>query len=372
MNLIFITIDGARVDRILKSKKYENIINQSTFFSKVIAYAPYTISAMHSVLSGTYGNRTGVNSYWSSPKFKKEKFKTLTKYLQNSGYVTFGDTINDLVLPKDGFDDLIIHDELKDDLTARHLEILEKFNKIRNEGKKFFLYLHYSNIHTGIMQEVLKKYDDFSEEYFSNREKNEKFYDELFQNAENYLETIFNQCKKLGITNDTLIVIISDHGISVGEKVGERAYGVFCYDYTLISTVIFHHKSLPIKHIQNQVRSVDILPTILDILSIPEDTKYEKMDGRSLLSMLDSNEESRISFSQSGNPLKTGKPPKIPNVWAIRTDDWKLIKNIHDGTEELYDLKNDPNEMNNIIDKFTEIRDELRDKLNQMFDSNSS
>ena len=47
MNVIFITIDGARVDRIKNGKNYKNIIQKSTFFPNVITYAPYTISAMH-------------------------------------------------------------------------------------------------------------------------------------------------------------------------------------------------------------------------------------------------------------------------------------------------------------------------------------
>ena len=45
--------------------------------------------------------------------------------------------------------------------------------------KNFFLYLHYSKIHTGIMNEVLKVYDNFSNDFFSNKSKNELRYDKL-------------------------------------------------------------------------------------------------------------------------------------------------------------------------------------------------
>ena len=363
MNLIFVTMDGARVDRILKGENYQKAIKNSTFFSKVIAYAPFTIAAMHAIFTGTYGNKTGVDSYWSTPNFKKNLYKTLTQYLHDEDYVTYGDTINSLVLPSIGFDNLEIHDELNDNLTEKHISLLDKVNTLRKNEKKFFLYLHYSNIHTGIMQEVLKKYDNFSKEYFSNKEKNELFYDKLFTDADTYLGKIIEYCKKLELLDDTLLVIISDHGISVGEKYGERAYGVFCYDYTLISTALFCHKNLQKIHIQKQVRSIDILPTILEILKIPIDTKYEKIQGQSLLSFVDGNQKSQIAFSVSGNPLKSSKPPKKPNVYAVRTDEWKLIKNIHDETEELYYLKDDPNEENNVIKQFKEKADELRTEL---------
>jgi len=368
MNLVFITIDGARQDRIVKGNNFKKLISKNAFFPKVIAYAPFTIAAMHSIFSGVYGSKNGVNSYWSSPNFKKDLFKTLPRYLSDSGYATFGDSINKLILPPTGFDELKIHDELNDDLTVRHKNLLKKMAEIKNTEKNFFLYLHYSNIHTGIMEEVLKKHDNFSEEYFSNKEKNSQFYDELFLNADKYLGEIFEYFKTLGLEKDTLLVVISDHGISIGEKFGERAYGVFCYDTTLISTALFCHPKLNSIIFPTQVRSVDILPTILEILSVPLDKNFEAMDGKSLVPLIRGSKESRIAFSQSGNPLDSGKPPKEPNVYSIRTDEWKYIRNIHNSTEELYHLTNDPDENTNVILQETNKSIEMRLLMDKQLD----
>jgi len=359
-------MDGARLDRIVNGKNYSTLINNGTFFPKTITYAPYTIAALHAVFSGTYGHKTGVNSYWSTPKFKKDEYKTLSLYLQENGYSTYADVINDLVLPKIGFDSFVVHDELNDDLTSRHKLLLEKMNNSCKQNNNFFLYLHYSNIHTGIMQQVLKKYDNFSEEYFSRKSENEKFYNSLFENADNYLGEIISHCKKLHLDENSLIVIISDHGISIGEKFGERAYGVYCYDYTLISTALFIHPSLPQKTFQNQIRSIDLFPTILEILSISSDSHYKSIDGKSLFPIIDGKIEERIAFSQSGNPLNDNKPPKEPNVYSIRTDKWKFISNIHNKTEELYNLENDSSEENNILNKNPEIALKLRGELEKI------
>ena len=359
-------IDGARLDRIVTGKNYSNLISNSAFFPKTITYAPYTIAALHAVFSGSYGHKTGVDSYWSTPKFKKEEYKTLSLYLQQNGYYTHADVINDLVLPKIGFDSFVVHDEENDDLTIRHKLLLDEMKNKSNQNKDFFLYLHYSNIHTGIMQKVLKKYDNFSEEYFSRKKENEKFYDGLFKKADVYLGEIIAHCKKLGLAENSLIVVISDHGISIGEKIGERAYGVYCYDYTLISTALFMHHSLPNKITENQIRSIDLLPTILEILSIPMDSDYKQIDGKSLMPIIHGNHEERIAFSQSGNPLKNKQPPKEPNVFSIRTDKWKFISNIHNNTEELYNLQNDPTEENNLIDSNPEISSKLREEMNNI------
>lgn len=359
-------MDGARLDKIVKGKHYSKLIDNSLFFPKTITYAPYTIAAMHAIFSGTYGTRTGVNSYWSNVDFKKDLYKTLPRYLKDEGYVTHADVINKLVLPSDGFDKFIIHDELHDDLTERHIQLIDEYDQKRKQGEKFFLYLHYSNIHTGIMENVLKKYDNFSREYFENKEKNERFYDELFLAADTYLEKITEHCKKIEFFKDTLLVVVSDHGISIGEKFGERAYGVFCYDYTLIATSLFHHENLPKITINQQVRSIDILPTILKFLEIPSDSSFMPIQGQSLLPISKNPILPRIAFSQSGNPLKTGKPPMEPNVWAVRTDKWKFIKNIYDNSEELYNLEDDPKEDSNLINKFPNIAKELRLELNDI------
>jgi len=72
-------IDGGRFDRVQNSKIFQELNSKSIFFSQSITYGPHTIAAMHAVFSGAYGIRTGTNSYWSTYKFKKNKFKTLTE-----------------------------------------------------------------------------------------------------------------------------------------------------------------------------------------------------------------------------------------------------------------------------------------------------
>ena len=154
-----------------------------------------------------------------------------------------------------------------------------------------------------------------------------------------------------------------------GEKYGERAYGVFCYDYTLISTALFFSKKLEAMKINQQVRSIDILPTILELLQIKTDTNFLPIDGKSLLSLSDGIFEKRSAFSQSGNPLGSTKPPVEPNVYSIRQDEWKYIRNIHDESEELYFLKDDPNENNNLIIKEKQKAEELRAEMEQILNS---
>ena len=366
-NLIVILIDGGRLDRALKSEVFTDISSKSVFFSQTITYAPHTIAAMHAVFSGSYGTRTGTNSYWSTFKFKKQKFKTLTEYLHDENYYTYANVINDLVIPKQGFDDFFIHDELKDDLSLQHKDILKTMKTHNDDGQNFFLYLHYSNIHTGIMNDVLKVYNNFSKEFFDNKEQNEKRYDKLFANAEKYLKSIMDEIKKLKLEDDSLILIMSDHGISVGEKFGERAYGAFCYDYTLRTFTYFLSEEFTSREITQQIRTIDFMPTILDFLKIPFDNNYERLDGVSLMPLIRGTSiPEQIAYSETGNPLDKKEPPKEPNTKSVRTSKWKLILNQYDDSRELYNLELDPNEEKNLFGTGEKIESFLWEKLQKL------
>jgi len=180
-----------------------------------------------------------------------------------------------------------------------------------NENQSFFLYLQYSNIHTGIMNEVLKVYNNFSKEFFENKERNELRYDRLFHNAETYIEKIFERIKQLKLDKDSVILVMSDHGISIGEKIGERAYGVFCYDYTLRTFAYFLFPGVKPLEITQQVRTVDYMPTILDYLGIRLDHNYSNIDGESLFPLIRGEHISeKYAYSETGNPLTQKAPPK--------------------------------------------------------------
>ena len=369
-NIIILMIDGGRWDRSRNSDVFKKLKNKSVCLEP-ITYGPHTIAAMHAFFSGTYGSRTGTNSYWSSYNFKKDKFKTLSQYLHEKNYYTMTDVVSELVIPKQGIDEFLIHDEIKDNLLERHKSFLEKMKLKNEQNQNFFLFLQYSNIHTGIMNEVLKVYDNFSSEFFENKLKNEKRYDKLFSNAEKYLTEIMETIYELEFDKNSIILIMSDHGIGVGEKLGERAYGAFCYDYTLKTFGYFLIPKFPPLEISQQIRTIDYMPTILDYLQISLDVNYEKIDGESLLPLFNGEKISeKFAYSETGNPLNKKAPPKKPNIHSIRTSTWKLIYNSHNETKELYNLKEDPEELRNLSGTCLEIEEKLWKELIKIKNNN--
>ena len=368
-NLIFILIDGGRTDYTSKSKIFSNLKMKSLFLSQSITYAPYTVSSIHAIFTGTYGTKTGVNSYSSGKNFKNNDYKTLTEYLHDENYYTKADIIDwkgGLIIPKQGFDEISTYDEDNEDVKKRHKDIIKNIQK-KSGGKKFFLYLHCSEIHTGIKNEVLNKYKNHSKAFFENNIENIKRYKKLFFRVESYLDSILKEIKRQGIYDNSLILVASDHGVSQGEKVGEHAYGAFCYDYTLRTFAYFISNELPKIEIKQQTRTIDFLPTILDHFNVKPDKKYKKIDGTSLSSLFRGEEMmEKIAFSETGNPLDEKELPKYPNTFSVRTSKWKLIYNEHNKTEELYDLENDKCENDNIINSEKEVAKFLRNELKKV------
>mgnify|MGYP000106016598 CR=1 FL=1 len=122
---------------------------------------------------------------------------------------------------------------------AHTKSVIDQIKKDKNPDQPFFAYLHYSKIHHYIKENVFDKHDDFSEEYFSNKDQNLKNYDTYIEEASDYLEKIYQKILNDNLDSNSIIIVISDHGMGVGEKIGERAYGIFTYDYSIRTFAYF-------------------------------------------------------------------------------------------------------------------------------------
>ena len=80
----------------------------------------------------------------------------------------------------------------------------------------------------------------------------------------------------------------------------------------------------------------------------------------------------KIAFSETGNPFDEKKPPKEPNTKSVRTSKWKLIFNEYDNSKELYDLENDPSELENLIGTNSEIEEKLWKEISNYVKSDPS
>jgi arylsulfatase A-like enzyme len=236
-NLILVLLDGSRWDRLHISPELMQLTEKGTLLNNVTTVAPYTFASVNGIFTGLYGKENGVNAYFNMFKLK-ESVEFLPEILKKNGYITSCDLISDKVISSRGFDIYQSHNEYADDLLLTHPELLKKTFELAGE-KPIFAFLQFSKIHTATVSEVLKKYEWNDKTFYEKKDQNLTVYDNSFLVAGKYAKTIYDELASMDKLDNSIIVFFSDHGTGVGERFGERNYGVYLFEETIRTFYLF-------------------------------------------------------------------------------------------------------------------------------------
>jgi tetratricopeptide (TPR) repeat protein len=169
-------------------------------------------------------------------------------------------------------------------------------------------------------------------------------YDGEIAYTDHVLGTLRRQIEEMGNLDDTLVVILADHGEGLGEH-GETWHTYFVYDSTVrVPLILWAPGSLPAGVVvQGQTSGIDVLPTSLSLLGI-DDPAAEARDGIDLRPMI-------IDPAAAGHPAYTESLVPFLNFgWSelrgLRAGEWKYISAPR---PELYHLRDDPGETENLL-----------------------
>ena len=259
------------------------------------------------------------------------------------------------------------------ELTRKALAFLEE-----PRDRPFFLFLHYFDVHYDYVppEEIWRRFDPdytgnltgvpFSNDRRIHRDMPERelqhlraLYDGEIFFTDHYVGRLLDTLEELGLADETLVVLTSDHGEEFFEH-GQKGHRRNLYDETLKVPLIVR---LPGsegagRRIQTQVAQIDVMPTILDLLELPIP---EEIQGRSLEPLM------RGGDPTPGEVLSRLVLPDSLSSVALRTDDWKLIVAEDEAVgASLHDLDTDPSEMHpldaaNHAERWAEARRRLDD-----------
>ena len=396
-NVILLSMDEVRADDLscygqkeITTPAIDSLAKDGVIFEKCRTAAPWTPVSMASMLSGTYPNKHGKRdsiSMWTP-------CMTLAEIMKINGYLTAGWTGASLLTEKYGFN--VGFDVFKspnrhlgmrgfypeysclndEEFNERMLQIHEEagvLNKVgslpeqywwineviswleANNDENFFIWCHMMETHTGyepffIYHELLKE-----NEY---RENSYKLGHVLM--ADNYvIKPLIENMKRLDLYDKTIMILASDHGTICYGRQGWRPipphqYNPYREPYPWHTTLfdadvrvvnIWRGPGLPKgKRITGQVRTVDTVPTILDLCGIDPPEKVE-FDGVSLLPFIKKGKaEGLIAYIEH---LQEDR--QFGCQQALCTGRYKFIRSLTTGAEELYDLKYDPEEYINLL-----------------------
>ena len=215
----------------------------------------------------------------------------------------------------------------------------DDFDDLGHRAKQLALYPKTSGKHKTVI-----KYDQWKNAVASYR-ASVAFVDELIGD----LVKAINQNK---LSDNTWIFLWSDHGWHLGEK-SHWGKGTGWYRSTRVPLLIIPPKG-KIQEVQitQAVNLIDLAPTLADITGIQKQKTWE---GNSLLPLMNN---PKINWDQSTvTTFAIGSH-------TVSNQKWQLIS-YFDGTFELYDLKKDPNQFENLANQtaYRKVIDELKSNI---------
>ncbi|MDB5247503.1 MAG: hypothetical protein JWQ40_1897 [Segetibacter sp.] len=187
-------------------------------------------------------------------------------------------------------------------------------------------------------------------------------YLETLQAVDESIERVLNWLKENNLDKNTMVVYMGDNGFSFGEHglIDKR----HAYEESMRVPLLAWAPGFikPKSVVENVVMNVDIAPTFLELAGVDVP---KNMQGQSFVPLLEGKNipwRNKVFYEYYWESAF----PQTPTIFSVRTDRYKYIYNqgVWD-INELYDLKNDPYEMNNLIrdKKFETVGKQLRTEL---------
>ncbi len=184
-------------------------------------------------------------------------------------------------------------------------------------------------------------------------------YDQKVRDADERLGTFLNRFRSMGLLEDTLVVVLSDHGDELMEH-GAVDHGFTLYEEQLHVVLMMRFPGYGRRQdIQQSVRLLDVFPTVFDALGL-EGPKG--VDGQSLLPLMRGQALELPVYSETDYRL-------FVHHRMTRRGDHKLILDLADGEKELYDLSADPGELHDISSQNPRVTYELEQALRGWMDN---
>ncbi|MFH1277840.1 MAG: sulfatase-like hydrolase/transferase [Candidatus Eisenbacteria bacterium] len=383
VNLILITIDTMRSDHLAsygrpnaRTPHMDRLAREGTLFTRMYASAPLTLPSHTTFLTGRYPSSHGVHDN-GAYRFGEEG-TTIAEYLSGAGYRTAAFVSSFQLDRKYGlaqgfreYDDRMPQKfEVYDPRIAagpkadsiRHQSGQRRAEEItalvtawlgRGGSEPFFLWLHYFDPH--------ESYDPPPP--FDRMNQDLPFPDSLYDGEIAYLDRelgrLIGELEDRGIYDRCLVLLSADHGEGLGSH-GERYHDTFIYDSTIRIPFLVGggaaKRNAP-RFVETPVRSIDVLPTLLDAAGVKPKGDVQ---GESLLPLLEGEERRGewTSYAETFSPIHN----LCSKLFSIRTEEWKYIEA---PLPELYRVSEDPGERTNLIERRPEVALDLREILKE-------
>ena len=396
MNIILISLDTLRADHLGiegyfrdTSPNIDALAKQGVYFKEAIATAPWTLPSHRAIFTGLFPSfqKAVVKKEQRPMEMLPPEKRMLTEFLYLNGYVTQAFTAGGYVAAQWGFFrgfDRYVEVRRKNTKNASSLFPRATMWIEAQRDKKFFLFLHTFDIHAPYQQRYFLKGLDQP----SKVEGAVARYDSGIRYVDKFIGQLKEKLDELGLTENTILILTSDHGEELWQRDNPHSHGHTLYDDLLRIPLLFYcpSKFKPRLISGMQVQSTDIMPTILDLIGV---TPPKSVQGKSLKRYLlgravpkKSIAFSEVSFtghfrqsirmltprgkfkfiltpsmSHSGYSTENNSEPEYPFEKTIKST----------AGREFYDLEKDPGELSPLLPNENQSFSQMEVELNKFF-----
>jgi len=336
-----------------------SLSGQSSVFVNAYATSSWTVPTVASLFTSIYPfqqEEDGVGLSGTTGGIAAGKIRyhalaasvpTMAEILKQSGYRTYGLTSNMFLTEDRGFArgfDRFHSFPMKTEAQRLNRKLREWSGEMK--ASPYFLYIHYTDAHV--------PYSGRPPFYRPQKERKADLtarYDSNISYVDHCLKRLFSE---MGWSRDTVLVVTADHGEEFWEH-GIRGHGknLFRGAVQVPLLLYFPENSRQGQRVERNVSSLDLLPTLCEIIGKPAPPQAE---GMSLLPAVRGNSE-YLEGRALYLSLKHGKY----RYQGVICDNWKWTVERTTGVQLLFDLKSDPQEKVNLAEskEFIRIRIEL-------------
>lgn len=351
-NIVYFFIDTLRADHLgaygyarNTSPNIDRLAARSCVFENAYSPSPYTYEAAPKFMQ---------SSYWDG------HLETWTETLARNGYHTmlFPRRISMLSRYVKGMQQVVTASQkgLKQTIDAA----IDELGKIPT-GAPFCAYIYSLDPHR-----PYRPHPDLS---FGPALVDQ--YDSEVAYTDYHLGRLFDWMETSGRMKDTMVIIMADHGESFGERMVYRHNSQVYDDQMKVPAILYVPGYTP-RRVSEFVSTVDLAPTILNLVGVACPPHYA---GVSLLPSLRGEPlqhppvygEHALVENSMATPDKWIEP-ETRKFMVITQDGFKMIYNRNYYSFELYDLKADPRELNNLFEQLPEKSTAMRQLLGRFVD----
>ena len=387
-NVVVISVDTLRRDHLapygasFETLAASRLAGEGVVFEHAVSQVPLTLPSHASLFTGLYPPRHAVRD--NGGFVLGPDATTLAERLQAAGYRTAGFVASYVLHSRwglgqghetydDAFDYAGLASSALTDVERPAGPVVDAalswLRQPRRAERPFYLWVHLYDPHDPYVAP-----DEF-------RRRAPTAYAREVMYADAQIARLLAALDTLGLRRNTLIVLLSDHGESLGEH-GEPTHGIFLYGATLDVPLIIAPPpgatlgspslSLAGRRVGGLARLVDVAPTVLDLVGLPVPSG---LDGVSLLPMVAHEGASATGSPPSdpsdalAGPVSYAETyyPRFRYNWselvAMQTERWKFVRAPR---PELYDLRQDPKELRDLSAEHPRVAATLANHLESM------